>query len=244
LVRSQSRRKEEKERIDRLRRIRKQEKELLILRRIPVADYITMEKLKQDNNAKTIQRMYQKHLVKTKRGHLVKNRRYIEGGRIRGGIYAGGLVEIKKKAARDMKKEDFWSEKSAATILAEKKAAKHADVLLERVKASVTEQSARQLTDTAHKIEVDALGLAQLQRRIKDETRRKSKLRAREKENSFGYRGGKDQGIDPYPLKRGLFDGPSNPGASNQPDEGRYGAGEDKEVYTYTYKYIYIYIWL
>jgi hypothetical protein len=52
----------------RLRRIRKQEKELAILRRIPVADYITMEKLKQDNNAKMIQRMYQKHLLKTNRG--------------------------------------------------------------------------------------------------------------------------------------------------------------------------------
>jgi hypothetical protein len=62
----------------------------------------------------------------------------------------------------------------------------------------------------AHKIEMDALGLAQLQRRIKDETRRKSKLRAREKENSFGYLGGKDRGVDPYPGKRGLFDGTSN----------------------------------
>ena len=34
---------------------------------------------------------------------------------------------------------------------------------------------------------MDVLGLAQLQRRIKDEAQRKAKLRAREKENSLGY---------------------------------------------------------
>ena len=44
-----------------------------------------------------------------------------------------------------------------------------------------------------YKIEVDALGLAQLQRRIKDSAQAKAKARAREKENALGYRT-----LDPY----------------------------------------------
>ena len=35
---------------------------------------------------------------------------------------------------------------------------------------------------------MDILGLAQLQRRIKDESQRKAKLKAREKDNTLGYR--------------------------------------------------------
>jgi hypothetical protein len=132
-----------------LRRIRKQEKELAILRRIPVADYITMEILKQDNNAKTIQKIYQKHLMKTDRGHLIKKGKgFVENYR-KGGVYTGGLAEVKKKTVREsLKKGDFWSEKSAAVILEEQKAARHAEKLFKRVSRSVTEPSARHVTDT------------------------------------------------------------------------------------------------
>ena len=47
---------------------------------------------------------------------------------------------------------------------------------------------------------MDVLGLAQLQRRIKDEAQRKAKLRAREKENSLGYG---HQSNNPYGDRKG-----------------------------------------
>ena len=40
---------------------------------------------------------------------------------------------------------------------------------------------------SAHKLEMDVLGLAQLQKRVKDEAQRKDKLRAREREGALGY---------------------------------------------------------
>lgn len=65
------------------------------------------------------------------------------------------------------------------------------------------------LSYTAHKIEMDAFGLAQLQRRVKDAAQSKAKIRTREKEGGLGYR---DQ--DQTFQKSGDFSLRFNPGGT------------------------------
>lgn len=106
LVRAKDRRKEEIERLARLRRIRAKERELALLRKVPVASYLTMEKLRQDCSAKVVQRAFRSHLENTNRVHLIPENKgaqyratYLSG--MLGGIgKQGGLAEAKKEAAR------------------------------------------------------------------------------------------------------------------------------------------------
>ena len=106
LVRAKDRRKEEIERLARLRRIRAKERELALLRKVPVASYLTMEKLRQDCSAKVLQRAFRSHLRNTSREHLIPESKgtqyratYLSG--MLGGIgKQGGLAEAKKEAAR------------------------------------------------------------------------------------------------------------------------------------------------
>jgi IQ calmodulin-binding motif len=106
LVRAKDRRKEEIERLARLRRIRAKERELALLRKVPVASYLTMEKLRQDCSAKVLQRAFRSHLKNTNRVHLIPEKKgsqyratYLSG--MLGGIgKQGGLAEAKKEAAR------------------------------------------------------------------------------------------------------------------------------------------------
>lgn len=133
LVRAKDRRKEEIERLARLRRIRVKERELALLRKVPVASYLTMEKLRQDCSAKVVQRAFRSHLKNTNRVHLILENKgaqyratYLSG--MLGGIgKQGGLAEAKKEAARKaLRKEGAKGlfgapsdEKSAKKILEE-----------------------------------------------------------------------------------------------------------------------------
>ena len=105
LSRAVKRRKEEKDRIDRLRRIRSRERELVFLQRTPMVDYLKIEKLRLESSARIVQKAYRNRLALTDRGHMVnqstarsRNRVSYLGG-ILGGLQ-GGLSEFKKDAAR------------------------------------------------------------------------------------------------------------------------------------------------
>lgn len=133
LVRAKDRRKEEIERLARLRRIRAKERELALLRKVPVASYLTMEKLRQDWSAKVVQRAFRSHLKNTNRERLIPENKglqyratYLSG--MLGGIgKQGGLAEAKKEAARKALRKEGASglfgapsdEKSAKKVLEE-----------------------------------------------------------------------------------------------------------------------------
>ena len=133
LLRAKDRRKDEVERLARLRRIRTKERELALLRKVPVTSYLNMEKLRQDNSAKILQRAYRSYLKSTNRTHLIpedigKKYRvtYLSGLLSRIGKQ-GGLTEAKKEAARKALRKDgaqglfgaLSNEKSAEKILEE-----------------------------------------------------------------------------------------------------------------------------
>ena len=149
LNRAKERRKEEKDRLERLRRIRHKERELAVLKRVPVSDYLKMENLRQDNCAKTVQKAYRNRLKSTNRGHLIpdlsrgSNRVGYLGG-ILGGVM-GGYSEAKKEAARAaLKRSSAGLEsgsssdpKSPKELLEERTAALYSKKLLEKVAESI-----------------------------------------------------------------------------------------------------------
>ena len=133
LLRAKDRRKDEVERLARLRRIRTKERELALLRKVPVTSYLNMEKLRQDNSAKVLQRAYRSYLKSTNRKHLIPEdtgkqyRATYLSGLLSGIGKQGGLTEAKKEAARKaLRKEGaqglfgaLSNEKSAQKILEE-----------------------------------------------------------------------------------------------------------------------------
>ena len=149
LNRAKERRKEEKDRLERLRRIRHKERELAVLKRVPVSDYLKMESLRQDNCAKTVQKAYRNRLKSTNRGHLIpdlskgSNRVGYLGG-ILGGVM-GGYSEAKKEAARAALKRSsaglesgsISDPKSPKELLEERTAALYSKKLLEKVAESI-----------------------------------------------------------------------------------------------------------
>ena len=88
VARAVLRRKEELDRLARLRRIRVKERELALLRRIPATDFLSLEKIRRDRCARIVQQAWRYRLVTTGRGHLTKEG--IQGG-IRG-VGAGGVL--------------------------------------------------------------------------------------------------------------------------------------------------------
>ena len=88
VARAMQRRKEELDRLARLRRIRVKERELALLRRIPATDFLSLEKIRRDRCAKIVQQAWRHRLVTTGRGHLTKED--VRGG-IRG-LGAGGVL--------------------------------------------------------------------------------------------------------------------------------------------------------
>ena len=135
---------------------------------------------------------------------------------IHGGILGAGFQESKKEAARNILRkkgllaEDLGSDsnqKPPSVVLAEQRRTDQVKILCDKMYESMSYyhgndrnqvnqgdegrglgQGQDKMNNHAHKVEMDVLGLAQLQRRIKDEAQRKAKLRAREKEGAFGYR--------------------------------------------------------
>ena len=86
--RAMLRRKEELDRLARLRRIRVKERELALLRRIPATDFLSLEKIRRDRCARIVQQAWRHRLVSAGRGHLTKEG--VQGG-VRG-LGAGGVL--------------------------------------------------------------------------------------------------------------------------------------------------------
>ena len=94
---------QEKERSSRLRRIRAQEKELAILRHLPIQDFLNFDKLRKGGSAKIIQRCWRKNRLTA----LRSSRRAALGMK-----HTGGDLGVKEKAAL-RQREDCAAEERA-----------------------------------------------------------------------------------------------------------------------------------
>ena len=150
---------DDQERRQRLRRIQEKEKELMLLRSLPAADYFRLDQIRSDHAAKTIQRQW-------RRG--------------RSSAKAVGVDSVYET-------EQDTKTKNLVKLL---QAASHR-------RASVAKERNSSFSYT---IECDALGLAQLQRRISEAARKRLKENNEARDNVFARTGApfgrNDESID------------------------------------------------
>ena len=87
---------QEKERFDRLRRIRAQEKDLIILQRLPIRDFLSFDKIRKGGSAKVIQRCWRRRKARVRNtlvAAIVNEKRVNE--------YADDSVELKLRCLQD-----------------------------------------------------------------------------------------------------------------------------------------------
>jgi hypothetical protein len=180
---------EEDERLSRLKHIRAKERELLLLKHIPVEDYISYERFRNESCARIVQRAWRKA-----RGYESKSydpfgfgdtKSRLQAVAMKAGALGAPSKSFRKSLDDEKKKEE---EAEGEDPVARQHRLKLFDTVMRAVGGSSlvsgstagnSEALESMVSKLIHPLEVDALGLAQMHRKIKDNAAEKIKARDR-----------------------------------------------------------------